>query len=165
MIEYTYNSKSYTLSTRDVSSCASEIVTVTLNSISSIFIKVKRLNSSSNYSITVSNTSTGTSTEFLWELVVAIGASVFVLVVIAIISTIIIIIVWSRSKANIYREVSQDKEKARKHVENTLNKMNNGEFRYCNQRYQQDNWAIWLESFAIEDKVHITNEWEHINIK
>ena len=159
-IEYIYNSKSYSLSNRDVTSCSSEAVIFYLNSISSVLIKVKRLSSNSNYTVTVSNIST--TTEFLWGIMVGIGAIVFVLTIIAIITVVVLIVVLKRKKASKYKELPQNKEKISKYVENTLSIMSSGLFKHWNSGNHQDSCVIWLESFTENDLIHITNEWNHL---
>ena len=161
-IQYSYNSQSYSLLTRDLTSCSGSIVTVTLNSVSSLFIKVKRLSSSSSYKITVnsSNSSSESSTQNNWYIMIGVGGMIFIFSIIAIF--VVSFWIWRHKRNQKNRESPVKHEEREKWIKDTLNNMTTCEFQYWESKYKQDSCTIWLESFIHDAIIHKTNEWDHI---
>ena len=135
-------------------------MTVYLKDITSIFIKVKRLSSSSNYIVKITQVDNGSNDKILWPIMIGIGVMLVVFIIIAIIA--IVIIVWCFTKSKPYKEIYTVKDFNSKYVNQTLEKMKSGEFKNFNPKYKQDKCIICLENYNENDKVHITNECNHI---
>ena len=129
---------------------------------STVFIKVKRLNTNSDYSVTVSTSNVNTSTEFLWELMVGIGVIIFVFAIVGTIVTVVLVVVYKRKNISKNKELPQNKERKNKYIENTLATMKSGLFRHWNPRHRQDSCVIWFQEFEDENQVYVTKEWNHL---
>ena len=128
-----------------------------------IVVKVKRLNSRSNYTVTVSqqtSSKSGLSTILLVFLLVS-----AVIAIIGWIGWFIVLIIFFWSKRSSNQNQSQDQNWNRNNRVEQINKalalMKSGNYSNFRIRFEEQSWVICLENFTSESNIHLINECSH----
>ena len=159
-IIYLYNSQYYFLSTKQIASWSSASFKFTLNNISNLTIKVKRLNAKSDYSININTSADGNGAQTNYTIAIIIASLVFSMIIalVIFIGIVYCYLRWYRRRLQILRNTPI----SAKYIDETLGKMITCLFRNWEPKYKQESWIIWLENFEQVSQIHITNECSHL---
>ena len=128
-------------------------ISIILENVSFIVVKVKRLSSRSSYTVTVSQL-TSSKTVLSTVLLVFLLVSA-VIAVIGWIGWFIVLIIFLWSKRSSSQNQSHDQ------INKALALMKSGKYSNFRIRFKEQSWVICLENFTSESNIHLVNECSH----
>ena len=137
-------------------------ISIILDNVSFIVVKVKRLSSRSNYTVTVfqqTSSKTGLSTVLLVFLLVS-----AVIAVIGWIGWFIVLIIfffWSKKSSNQNHDQNRNRNNRVEQINKALALMKSGRYSNFRIRFEEQSWVICLENFTSESNIHLVNECSH----
>ena len=164
------NSGTSEYSSKDFASCSTLETTLTIDSASSITIRVKRLSDSSKYSINVANSESSSSSSD--DTVTIIITVIIVFFVLCFIAALLSLVVYLRLKDD-RREQEflrilateneiKSAENRKQEIKWILESMKKGKYGDVKIEYDQTSWVIWLCSFAKKNNISIIEECKHV---
>ena len=153
-INYSYSSSSW-------NNWGNTTLELSLSSVSYLYIKTKKSNTSFSYQITVSQTSSNSSESYEWIVF-------FVLIILFVFFVLIfgLVLGYILRRLNIIKVIPNNNDNIQlnklRYIDQTLSKMRYESYRSLKYKYDQITWSIWLEPYSQECKVIVTNEWSHV---
>ena len=157
-------------SSKDFASCSTLETTLTIDSASSITIRVKRLSDSSKYSINVTNSESSSSNSD--DTVTIILIVIIVFFALCFIAALLSIgIYWrlrdNRRQQEFLRILATENEIKRaesrkQEIQRILESMKKGKYGDVKIEYDQTSWVIWLSSFTKKSDISMNEECKHV---
>ena len=157
-------------SSKDFASCSTLETTLTIDSASSITIRVKRLSDSSKYSINVANSeSSSSSSDDTVTIIITVIIVFFVICAIAVLLS--AVIYWrlrdNRREQEFLRILTTENEiksaeNRKQEIQWILESMNKGKYGDVKIEYDQTSWVIWLSLFTKKSNISIIEECKHV---